>query len=243
MIEINCDMGEVSYDSNKNIDKLFMPYIHACNIATGAHAGDLETMVKTMCFAKLQNVKIGIHPSYVDRENFGRKAIDESTETTLKSLERQIDIFKTIAAKLEYNIDHLKAHGALYHELSKNEELASGFLELIDRVLPDITIYAMSGSPFAQKAEEAGFKVKHEVFADRRYQNKLNLVSRSETGALIEDEITLLDQLNTLIKEGSVQTIDAGLQSLKVDTICIHSDTPNALSFAKIAAQYLKSVV
>jgi len=157
-VEINCDMGEVSYDTDKNQDKYFMPYIHACNIATGAHAGDLETIVKTMCFAKLQGVRIGIHPSYVDRENFGRKKLEESIDKTIESIKRQTDIFKTVSKKLEYTIDHCKAHGALYHQLNINEALADKYLELLKIELPEVTIYGMSGSPFLNKAEVIGFK-------------------------------------------------------------------------------------
>jgi len=241
-VEINCDMGEVSYDSEQNQDKYFMPYIDACNIATGAHAGDLETIVKTMCFAKLQDVRIGIHPSYVDREHFGRKVIDEPIEKTIESIKRQIDIFKTVTEKLEYKIDHCKAHGALYHELNKNEKLADKYLELLKVELPDIFIYGMSGSSFLDKAKALGFQTKHEVFADRRYKSVNALVSRDQSHALIEDEIELLEQLKLFIEKSQVNTESSGLQTTQVDTICIHSDTPNALMFAKLTHQYLKSL-
>jgi len=241
-VEINCDMGEVSYDNEQNQDKHFMPYIHACNIATGAHAGDLETIVKTMCFAKLQGVRIGIHPSYVDRENFGRKVIDEPVEKTIESIKRQIDIFKTVTEKLEYKIAHCKAHGALYHELNQNENLADKYLELLKVELPDIFIYGMSGSIFLDKAKTFGFKTKHEVFADRRYQSINKLVSRELPQALIEDEIELLQQLKSFIENSQVNTESSGLQAIQVDTICIHSDTPNALMFVKLAHQYLNSL-
>lgn len=241
-VEINCDMGEVSYETDQNQDKHFMPYIHACNIATGAHAGDLETIVKTMCFAKLQGVRIGIHPSYVDRDNFGRKVIDEPIDKTIESIKRQIDIFKTVTAKLEYNIDHIKAHGALYHELNQNENLADNYLELLKIEIPDVSIYGMSGSNFLKKAKAQGFKIKHEVFADRRYQTVDALIGREHSNALIEDEIALLEQLKGFVEKSQVETEDSGFQTIKVDTICIHSDTPNALMLAKLAHQYLKSV-
>lgn len=242
MIEINCDMGEASYESGVNQDKLFMPYIHACNIATGAHAGDLETMVKTMCFAKLNQVAIGIHPSYVDRDNFGRKVLDQSVDESITSIKRQIDIFKTIATRLEYDIDHCKAHGALYHELNRNKILREAYFNLLKEEFENITIYGLSDSDFINAAEDLGFSVKHEVFADRRYHSKKQLVSRAEHNAIISDELEFLDQLNLLVNESKVQTTAEGIQSLKVDTICIHSDSKNALSLAKIAFQHLNQM-
>ena len=239
-IEINCDMGEVSYESGKNIDKLFMPYIDACNIATGAHAGDLETIVKTLCYAKLHKVSIGIHPSYVDRENFGRKSVNESIDKTITSPQRQIDIFKSICDKLEYKIDHIKAHGALYHDLHHNKHLAESYFKLIQDSLPGTTIYGMSDSEFLLNAQKAGFVVMHEVFADRKYCDKKILAPRDKDNALISDEIQLLEQLKQIVQDGGVMTEYEGFQHLPVDTICFHSDTPNALSFAKLTHQFLK---
>jgi UPF0271 protein len=235
-------MGEISYNTGKNQDKFFMPYIHACNIATGAHAGDLETIVKTMCFAKLQGVKIGIHPSYVDRENFGRKVIDEPIEKTIESIKRQTDIFKTVTEKLEYEIDHCKAHGALYHELNKNDKLAEEYLGLLKLEIPEATIYGMSGSPFIEKAKASGFDTKQEVFVDRRYKTIDKLVSREHAHAIIDDEFDFLDQLKLLTEQSKVNTETTGMESVQVDTICIHSDTPNALMYAKMAHQYLNSI-
>jgi len=238
-LDINCDMGEVLISSEKNQDHLFMPFISSCNIATGAHAGDLETMVKVMYHAQMNNVKIGIHPSYVDRENFGRSSQDVSLEDLKLMLQRQFEIFYTVADQLKFKVNHCKAHGALYHDLSLDLEKQNIFIDLIKSLDREIQVYAMSGSPFAKKLKTEGLSVKEEVFADRRYVSANQLVNRKESNACIEEEGELIKQMESLLNNQIVLTSGES-KEINVETICVHSDTPNAINLVKSLYKFLE---
>lgn len=238
-LDINCDMGEVCINTGKNIDDQIMPFISSCNIATGAHAGDLETMVKTMYIADHHNVAIGVHPSYVDREHFGRISRNLTEEALAAQLLRQFDVFLQITEKLNFKIHHCKPHGALYHDLSLNEKYADIFIGVIKRFDPSLTIYGMSGSRFAEKVIESGLKFKHEVFSDRTYETVHKLLDRSQADAVLDSEDAVKQQLDTFINHQAVKTKEGDLAQLQIDTVCIHSDTPNALTLAKTINHYL----
>jgi len=238
-VDINCDMGEVCINTGKNIDEAFMPFISSCNIATGAHAGDLETMVKTMYLANHHKVAIGIHPSYVDREHFGRVSRNVTKEALAEQLLRQFDVFLQITEKLNFKINHCKPHGALYHDLSSNEMYAEILIGVIQRFDSNLTVYGMSGSKFAKKVIDSGLKFKNEVFADRKYRTGVQLMPRTEKGSVLDSKQAVEKQLNGFIKDQKVELEDASHAALKIDTICIHSDTPNANLYAKTIKQYL----
>lgn len=238
-VDLNCDMGEQSLSEGKNIDADIMPFISSCNIATGAHAGDLETMVRTMYLADQHNVAIGIHPSYVDREHFGRVSRKITVEALATQLLRQFDVFLQITEKLNFKIHHCKPHGALYHDLSLNEQYAEVFIGVVEKFDPSLIIYGMSESRFAEKVNEAGLAFKHEVFADRRYLDKRSLVSRKEDNALLDEEKLVLKQIDQFINE-EVHSIKEGVINLTVDTICLHSDTPDAVNLSKKIHRHLE---
>lgn len=227
-IDINCDMGEGLAN-----DEAIMPYITSANIACGYHAGDEELMFKTVKKALENNVKIGAHPSFPDRENFGRTNRTMSPKEVREMVRLQIELLVEIASNLHAEVHHVKPHGALYNMAAKDEELSHAICDAIKLVNPNLTVYGLSGSLFLKVADERGFKVAHEVFADRTYQEDGTLTPRTSSEALILDEELMIKQVLQLIKKQQVTTTSGKIIPLKAETLCIHGDGPNALSFAK----------
>ena len=187
MIDINCDVGE-----GLNNEHLLMPYISSCNIACGGHAGDKKTMAHVVSLASKYNVKIGAHPSYPDKENFGRKSIQISNEDLKESILNQVNSLEEVMNRFNVKLHHIKPHGALYNDLANDQFLALRFLKIIDKYKVTCFLYAPYGSAIAKEAKKNSFNIIYEVFADRNYNEDLSLVSRQHTSAILThiDDIT-----------------------------------------------------
>lgn len=223
-IDINCDVGE----GTGNEDELF-PFISSCSIACGGHAGDKNSMARMVVLAKKYKVKIGAHPSFPDKENFGRTVMHIPGEMLQKSIREQLLEFQEILELEGALWHHIKPHGALYNEIVKNRELAIHFLKAIESHKEKVFLYAPDRSEIARVAKEQGFKVKYEAFGDRNYNADLSLVSRSEPNALITDPQKVLEHVLHIIKKGSIQTVSGIKVKTLTDTICVHGDTTTAL--------------
>lgn len=223
-IDINCDVGE----GVGNEAELF-PYISSCNIACGGHAGDVKTMQSVVKLAKQHNVKIGAHPSYPDKANFGREVMDISKEDLIQSIRSQLKVFENVLRAEHAHLHHIKAHGALYNRTTKDLETARIYLEAIIPYRNKAIFYAPFRSVVAKLAETEGFKVWHETFADRNYNSDLSLVSRKNQNALIEEPEKVLDHVLCMVKNGAVLAVDGRTVEIKTDTLCVHGDTPSAL--------------
>ena len=224
VIDINCDVGE-----GVGNEEQLIPLISSCNIACGSHAGDSQTARTVIRLAKTNGVKIGAHPSYPDRENFGRRSMDISSADLIKSLQEQLQFFVEILDEEKAELNHIKAHGALYNDLAKNEPLARTFIEAVLPFLAKAGIYAPYGSKLAQVAEENDINVIYEAFADRSYNEDLSLVSRSLPDALISDPTQALEQIRSIAVNNEVTSLNGRKVPLKAETFCIHGDTPAAL--------------
>ncbi|WP_339705281.1 5-oxoprolinase subunit PxpA [uncultured Kriegella sp.] len=223
-IDINCDVGE----GLDNEHQLFQ-YISSCSIACGGHAGNRESMEKVARLAKESRIKIGAHPSYPDRPNFGRRTMEISSEVLAHSIQEQIRDLESILDNQSVDLHHIKAHGALYNDMVKNTALASTFLSAIEKYKERTFIYVPYGSTVAVQALKRGFKIKYEAFADRSYNVDLGLVSRSHPKALIQDCQKVLQHLLFMVKHSKVSTVDAVEIKMRAETFCIHGDSPSAL--------------
>jgi len=160
-IHINCDLGEGGeYDSQ------LMPLISACNIACGGHAGDVKTMTKTLLLAKENKVEIGAHPSYPDKENFGRVSMKISEENLIISIINQILSLHKIAQEHGEILTHIKPHGALYNDAAKDKNIAEIVLKAIDKCSLNLPIYCPENSAIFHLIKDKK-KVVFEAFADR----------------------------------------------------------------------------
>ncbi|MEM8510565.1 MAG: 5-oxoprolinase subunit PxpA [Bacteroidota bacterium] len=233
-IDINCDIGEGVAN-----DEALMPWVSSCNIACGGHAGDEASIRTTLRLAKKYNLKIGAHPSYPDKENFGRKVLDISKEDLKESLQHQLAAFAAIVEEEQGYWHHIKPHGALYNAIAKDERLALEFLEAIAPYLSDCFLYAPFQSRIAEIAIRSGFKIKYEAFADRNYNSDLSLVSRLQHNALITLPEEVLHHLLKMVLEERVKTISGQVIPIKAGTFCIHGDTPSALKILMYLHQEL----
>ncbi|SNR14590.1 5-oxoprolinase subunit PxpA [Tenacibaculum jejuense] len=224
MIDINCDVGE----GINNEDKL-MPLISSCNIACNAHAGSVEIIDNVIALAKKYKVKIGAHPSFPDRENFGRKLMDISKEKLQKSIEDQLELLIKRSEKQCIKIHHVKPHGALYNFAAKDEYYANIVLNALEKKLPKAFLYAPYNSIILNLAKERNIKVKFEAFLDRTYNNDLSLVSRNLPGALISNKNKAWEQLERMILKEEVISIQEEVVNIKADTFCVHGDNDHAI--------------
>lgn len=235
-IDLNCDMGE-GYES----ETLIMPFISSANIACGYHAGDEQTMIRTISLARKYGVAIGAHPSYPDKENFGRKAMTMSDEEVYKIITDQLRILNEIAADMGMNLHHVKPHGALYNVAATEVNVAIAIAHAIADMDARMVLYGLANSAFAIAAEKTGLRFCGEAFADRTYTDDGLLTPRSEPHALIEKEEIAIAQVLQLLEKGNITSWSGKKVSLQADTICIHGDGPHAVDFAQKIHDALKA--
>ncbi|MEI9944302.1 MAG: 5-oxoprolinase subunit PxpA [Chitinophagaceae bacterium] len=234
-IDINCDMGE-----GMATDEAIMPYIGSANIACGYHAGDADTMKRTIELCLKYNVAIGAHPSFFDRENFGRHEMDIAESEMYDLITQQLFIINEIADTFDATISHVKPHGALYNMSAKNKTIAKTIAHTVKDFNKELVLFGLSGSHSISEAKAAGLKTANEVFADRTYQDDGSLTPRKEPNALIEDAVRAAGQVLQMIKEKTITSGTRKKIAILADTICIHGDGKHAVEFAKIISENLK---
>jgi UPF0271 protein len=229
--DLNCDVGEGMGD-----DGAIMPYITSASIACGFHAGDEDSMKKTVELCLQHGVLIGAHPSYPDRENFGRVDMFPDklkAEEIPEMIFDQISALKRICEEAGTWLHHVKPHGALYNRAAKDAEVSKMICNAIRDVDPSLVLYGLSNSITAQEAAYHDLQFMHEAFADRTYQDDGSLTPRSRSNALITDSSIAVGQVLQMIEQHSVKTVTGKNIPMRADTICIHGDGVNAVHFAK----------
>lgn len=226
-VDLNCDMGEGAGN-----DEQIMPYITSANIACGYHAGDVETMQKTIGLCIKHNVAVGAHPSFNDRSNFGRKEMQLSPFELYELIFQQLIIISEVADVFDTRIHHVKPHGALYNMAARDTAMSKAIAKAVKDFDEKLMIYGLSGSELIKQAGAIGLKTANEVFADRTYQDDGSLTPRSQPGSLLENVNDVTEQVTSMIKNGTVTTITGKTIPVKTDTICIHGDGENAVEFA-----------
>lgn len=237
-LDINCDMGEGTGN-----DETLMPYITSANIACGYHAGDEETIRTTMLLAKQHGVRVGAHPSFFDRPNFGRKEQKTSPTEVYQLVMEQLSLFARIALAIDTPVLHVKPHGALYNMAAKNNGLAKAIAQAVQDFDENLMLFGLSGSASITEAEKLGLRTYNEVFADRTYQDDGSLTPRSQHNALIEDEERSVAQVLQMVQDGTVTSVSGKKVPLKAETVCIHGDGKNAVAFAARLAKALQPQV
>lgn len=226
-ININADIGEMAGQ-----DEEIMPFISSCNIATGGHVGNAKTIRETMRLAKIYDVEIGAHPSYPDLTNFGRIRPEISDSELYFSLRSQLEDFYEIAIQENTNINHIKPHGALYHDVVNEEKYADLFLSVLHDLGIKTTIFTLKDGFLHQKGIKT-HSIHFEAFIDRRYNADLSLVKRTEPDALIENPSEVWNQLYKMAFFKKINVISGEKIDIDADTFCIHGDHPNAVKILK----------
>ncbi len=240
LVDINCDMGESYYDKIIGNDSKIMPFITSCNIACGFHGGDPKTINKTIDIAIENEVKIGAHPSYHDIDGFGRNIMNIDMKELETILLYQISAIKGILNSKGKDLHHVKPHGALYNMASVDDNIANTIVKTIKIIDPNLKLYGPSMLKWKNISEEFGIQYISEVFSDRNYNDDLTLVNRDNKNAMINDSNQSLKHVLRMVNDGKVKTIKGNFKSIIAETICIHSDQPKAISFAKKIYKNLK---
>ena len=240
-IDLNCDMGEGETEASAALDRDLMQFISSCSIACGGHAGSEHTMRKTTASALDAGLRIGAHPSYPDRENFGRQSMTISGSALSAAMTEQIAALKAIVNELGGTLSFVKPHGALYNDMARDAELASLVVTTIKALDPTLKIMGLAGSHCSAICEDLAMPFLGEAFADRRYADDGQLSPRSQDGAVITEPEAAVEQIMSIVEHARVESINGKWLPLQAQSICVHSDTPGALEHLTLINNHLIS--
>jgi len=226
-IDLNADVGEGMRDEE------LLPFLTSVNVACGVHAGDPSTMDETVALAVARGLRIGAHPGYPDRENFGRVVVEMPADAVERLVLYQIAALEGFARSRGASVTHVKPHGALYHAGAEFPDVARAIAEGARRFRPDLVLVGAPGSLLVEAGREAGLPVAEEAFADRRYLADGTLMPRGTPDAVLTDPEEAAAQALRLARDGSVVAADGSVVPVRADTICIHGDTPGAARIAE----------
>lgn len=228
-IDLNADLGE-----GCDTDEQLLTLVSSANIACGWHAGDASTMRRCVRWAIQNHVAIGTHPSFPDRENFGRSNMQLPPEDIFSGMLYQLGALDAIVRAEGGRMNHVKPHGALYNQAARDAVLASAICAAVRTFNPELSIYGLAGSELIAAARHANLTAVEEVFADRAYEADGSLVARSKPGAMIEREEDAIAQTLSLVRDKQVTAIDGSVISVNAQTVCLHGDGAHALEFARL---------
>lgn len=215
-------------------DALIMPFITSANIACGYHAGGEAVIRQTIDLALRYGVKIGAHPSFKDKENFGRKEMQLPPEEVYTLIIQQLVKIELVAKEKGAVLHHVKPHGALYNMAARDQKLANAIATAIKDFHEDLVVYGLSGSYLISEAKALGLQTASEVFADRTYGDDGSLTPRSQPNAMVESEEAAIRQVLQMVNEGTVTTVTGKTIPIVAETVCIHGDGKHAVSFARL---------
>jgi len=239
MMDINSDMGEINRLLDDGTYEKLMEYVTSINVACGGHAGDETMMAAMVALAKEKGVNVGAHPSYPDRENFGRNDMNMDANELLDSVRDQIQLLVDIGTNNGVNLSHVKAHGALYNRAVIDEDIAQTIGEAIIQVDPLLKVMGLAGSKMLSVFDGLGLDTMAEAFADRSYESDGTLRNRKYDDALITDPNKAALQAKNMV-ESTVISFEGKAIEMNAQTICIHSDTPNAVAIAEAVREEIK---
>ena len=242
-IDINSDMGELNHLLADGTYEKLMDHVTSINVACGGHAGDPEMMNVMVALAKSKGVKLGAHPSFADKENFGREVIEDfDPNELLDSIRDQIETLVDIASEHEMELSHVKPHGALYNLAVNNEEISQTIAEAIIDVNSSFKAVGLAGSKMITVFDELGLDVISESYVDRTYEADGTLRSRKFDDALITDPEKAANQMKSMLN-GNIVAVDGTELQVKIQSVCVHSDTPNAVEIAAAVKNQLDQSV
>lgn len=241
-IRLNCDMGESFGVWKMGNDEEIMPLIDMANLACGYHASDALTMNRTVALAKKHNVTIGAHPSYQDLVGFGRRSILCSLEEIKSIILYQLGALSAFCKAHGTAVSYVKPHGALYHDMMRDENIFKAILNAISSYDKNIKLMILSGpknEAYDYTSKLYNINLIYEVFADRNYNDDGSLVARSYENAVIQDELQVADRIKLIKERGYLYSTNSKKLFLKADSICVHGDNDKALEFIKLLRKAL----
>lgn len=227
-VDLNADVGE-----GMDGDAELLGIVTSANIACGLHAGDADTMARTVDRCLAHGVAIGAHPSFDDRDGFGRREMDVAPVQVRELVLRQMEALADVVRRSGARLSHVKAHGALYNQAAREAGLARAIAEAVRDFDPRLVLVGLAGSALIDEGVAAGLRVANEVFADRAYRADGSLVPRSQVGSVIDDAAMVVERALGMVRSESVRSVEGIDVPIRADTICVHGDTPGAASLAR----------
>jgi UPF0271 protein len=233
-IDLNSDVGEGAGD-----DGVIIPLVTSVNVACGFHAGDPATIRETIRLAKRHGVAVGAHPSYPDREGFGRRHMTRAPELVESDVLYQLGALAALCRAEGVALTHVKPHGALYNAAAEDPALASAIARAVRAFDPSLRVVCLAGSPMAGVVRRLGLACGEEAFADRGYTPRGTLVPRDQAGALIEEPAAVAERAWRMARDRMVVAVEGTEVAVAADTICLHGDTPGAARLAAAVRERL----
>ncbi|MCK8483668.1 LamB/YcsF family protein [Aliiroseovarius sp. S2029] len=239
-IDLNADMGEGFGPWSMGDDRALLDIVTSANIACGLHAGDWDVMAATMKNAVAKGVGIGAHPGFADLHGFGRRRMDLPRETLQNLVRYQLGAAQAMAAAAGGKVRHLKLHGAMANMAAEDADMARACYEAALSIAPDLIIMVLAGTAQQGAAHDLGCATACEIFADRAYSDDATLVDRSLPGAVIHDPDQAGARMVEMVRDGAIITESGKRIPTRIDTICLHGDTPAAVAIATQVRQALQ---
>ncbi|WYP25626.1 5-oxoprolinase subunit PxpA [Alkalihalobacillus sp. FSL W8-0930] len=238
-IDLNCDLGE-SYGSFKvGEDEAIIPFVTSINVACGYHAGDHNTMAKTVQLANAHGARIGAHPGFNDLFGFGRRPIQTTPEDIYHFVVYQISALEGFCRLHNQTMQHVKPHGALFNMAAVDPKMSDAIARAVKDTNPDLVLFGLSGSELIKAGVNHGLKVANEVFADRTYQPDGTLTPRTSENALITNHEQAIKQVLQMVTTSTVTAVDGTTVPMEADTVCVHGDGEHALLFVTELRKHL----
>ena len=235
-LDLNCDLGE---GEPVERTRALMRWITSANVACGGHAGDLATMKACVQLAAQFGVRLGAHPGPLSRSDFGRTPVKLTPDEMELLLLCQVGALERLARTVGLRLHHIKLHGALYHASEADAAVGRRYIQAVAQWLPGAKVFARAGGRVAALARRAGVTVWEEAYVDRGYREDGSLVRRGERGALWTDIPDVVERVQQLLRESTIETESGRKLRLRPRALCVHSDTPGAAHLARAVARVL----
>ncbi len=233
-VDLNSDMGESFGAWVMGDDAAMLDIVTSANIACGFHGGDPLVMDRTVALAKQKGIAIGAHPSFLDQWGFGRRPILGDTPDEIgKFVIYQVGALQAVAAAAGHRVTHVKLHGSLANMAQVDDALAAGVARAIRQIGRDLIFLVMPGLATERAGAKAGLRLAREIYADRAYGEDGNLAPRKSPGAVIHDAAAAQRRVLQMLDEQAIRTMGGVKMPVRIDSICVHSDTPGAVAMAR----------
>jgi 5-oxoprolinase (ATP-hydrolysing) subunit A len=233
-VDLNSDMGESYGAWTMGDDAAMLSIVTSANVACGFHGGDWNVMYDTAALAKKNGVAIGAHPSFNDRDGFGRRVIrGDSMAEIERMVAYQIGAMQALAVAAGHRVTHVKAHGSLGNLTNEEDDFALAIGRAIKAVDASLVYVSMPGRNTERIADQLGLKQAREFFADRTYDDNGQLTSRKKPGSVIHDAAFAAKRVLQTLNDRAITTVNGVRLPVEIDTICVHGDTPTAVAMAR----------
>jgi UPF0271 protein len=231
-VDLNADLAEGFGIWTLGDDDAMLDIVTSANLACGFHAGNPVGLARACRAAAARGVRIGAQVGYFDLAGFGRRRIEVAPEELRADVIYQIGALQALARAAGTTLGYVKPHGALYNTIVTDSDQARAVAEAVHASDPTLPVLGLAGSVFFTEARRLGLRTVAEAFADRAYQPDGQLISRSDAGAVLTDPAQIAERVLSMVTTGSVTAVDGSVVAIEVESVCVHGDSPDAVTIA-----------